>query len=78
MEKKLEKDILSNLNILKDSAKNEQKDDAEEVEEEAISVEKLPIFENIAKTNFDFESKRFYFDEIYFQNSKLIKMYFFK
>lgn len=39
--------------------------------EEQICVDKLPVFKT---TDFDFESKRFYFDEIYFQNSKIIKM----
>lgn len=74
MEKSLESSVLTNLKILKNELNEEKKDSVEEQEQEAISIEKLPIFENISNTHFDFESKKFFFDDIYFANSKIIRM----
>ncbi len=66
---------MSNLQILKNELNEEKKDSVnEQEEEEPISIEKLPVFEKILNTHFDFESKRFYFDDIYFSNSKIIRM----
>ena len=75
MEKRLESSVLSKLQKLKNELNEENKDSVnEQQEEEPISIEKLPVFENISNTHFDFESKRFYFDDIYFSNSKIIRM----
>jgi hypothetical protein len=77
MENNLENAVLSNLEILKSSVKKEQMSTENEEKkadpEESILIEKLQMFENIVNTNFDFESHRYFFDDIYFQNSKLIK-----
>ena len=77
MENNLENAILNNLEILKSSVEKEQKSTENEEKkadtEESISIEKLQMFENVVNTNFDFESHRYFFDDIYFQNSKLIK-----
>ena len=61
----LEQSVVSSLQILKQSVLQEEPP-------QEINIEKLPLF--IKSSDFDFESKRFYFDEIYFQNSKIIKM----
>ena len=74
MEKSLESSVLTNLKILKNELNEDKIDSVEEQEQEAISIEKLPVFENISNTHFDFESKKFYFDDIYFANSKIIRM----
>ncbi len=77
MENNLENAVLNNLEILKSSVKKEQisieNEEKKADTEESISIEKLQMFENIVNTNFDFESHRYFFDDIYFQNSKLIK-----
>ena len=77
MENNLENAVLNNLEILKSSVKKKQINTENEEKkadpEESISIEKLQMFENIVNTNFDFESHRHFFDDIYFQNSKLIK-----
>lgn len=77
MENNLENAVLSNLEILKSSVKKEQMSTENEEKkadpEESILIEELQMFENIVNTNFDFESHRYFFDDIYFQNSKLIK-----
>ena len=62
------------MKILKNELNEDKIDSVEEQEQEAISIEKLPVFENIPNTHFDFESKKFYFDDIYFANSKIIRM----
>jgi hypothetical protein len=59
----LEESVLSSLEQLKQTSVEE--------EQQEIIVEKLPV---IKSSDYDFESKRFFFDEIYFQNSKIIKM----
>ena len=38
-------------------------------------IENLPRFQELKRSHLDFESKRWYFDQIYFKNSKLIKTY---
>jgi hypothetical protein len=77
MENNLENAVLNNLEILKSSVKKEkistENEEKKADTEESISIEKLQMFENIVNTNFDFESHRYFFDDIYFQNSKLIK-----
>jgi hypothetical protein len=77
MENNLENAVLNNLEILKSSVKKEkistENEEKKAGTEESISIEKLQMFENIVNTNFDFESHRYFFDDIYFQNSKLIK-----
>ncbi len=77
MKNNLENAVLNNLEILKSSVKKEkistENEEKKADTEESISIEKLQMFENIVNTNFDFESHRYFFDDIYFQNSKLIK-----
>jgi hypothetical protein len=80
MEKKIQNAILSNLNEIKESvdlSQNKEEDDSQINEDDPDElINALSKFEKITKAHsvFDYESKRSYFDEIYFKNSKLFKM----
>ena len=77
MEDNLENAVLNNLEILKSSVKQvkslENEEKKAEVDNETVTIEKLHMLENVTNTKFDFESHRYFFDDIYFHNSKLIK-----
>ena len=87
MSSEIEGAILKNLEKLKESTnfESDQKttstnENPQTVTEEIIEdkfIENLPRFQELKRSHLDFESKRWYFDQIYFKNSKLIKMYLF-
>jgi len=78
MDETIKKAILNNLNEIKESVDLNQEVDDKQVNEDDPDelINELPKFEKITKSHtvFDYESKRSYFDEIYFKNSKLFKM----
>ncbi len=75
MENNLETSVFKNLELLRKSCDSTEKNEDQNNEENTDKlINELPKFESVSKNNFDFESKKIYFYEIYFQNSKMIQM----
>lgn len=73
--KNVENAILENLAKLKQESSSGLKFASEYDEKETDKlIEALPNFNSINKTNLEFESKREYFDEVFFKHSKLLKI----
>ena len=67
MAKSIENAILENLNKLKAEEKQEDETKSDELIKDLEKLSSQP-------SHFDFESKRSYFDQVYFKNSKLFKI----
>jgi hypothetical protein len=80
MDDEIENAILSNLKKLKQDTKPSEenvKNDPENVEINDNPDELIKLMPKISQTqnvSFDYLAKKSYFDQIYFKNSKLIKL----
>ena len=84
MSKTLENAILRNLEKIRDLSsegdKEAQMNSKQEVDSKDFKddpdelIKTLPKMENFVGSAFNFESRKQFLDEIYFKNSKLIKM----
>lgn len=74
MSENLENAILSNLEKLKKESQISTADnEAEDLKETEKLVGKLTRVTDVKRSDFDFESKRAFFDEVYFKHSKIFR-----
>jgi hypothetical protein len=78
---KIKNDIIRNLKQIKKESEGDVAEEAvvdENVEFKEMNDNPDELVKNLPKfnqTTFDYEANRYYFDEIYFKNSKLIILY---